>query len=203
MLTAGSPFTKPGKAQARQALVQVGQLPLRFETNRGQFDAGVRFAARGLDYGLALTPTAAVLTLRGAADRVAPDRHADDHDCADVARRRQRRSGDQRERSAAGPRPSLSWQRSGRVAHQCAALRARPIRRGLRRHRRRLLRQRSAAARIRLRARARPRSEDDPSAFRGNHGSLNRRVHRRPAAARERWRARAPARAGVVSADRR
>ncbi len=37
-VTAGSHFTKPGKAQARQALVQVGQLPLRFETNRGQFD---------------------------------------------------------------------------------------------------------------------------------------------------------------------
>jgi hypothetical protein len=67
-------FAKPDKAQLRQALVQVGQLPLRFETNRGQFEAGVRFAARGLDYGLALTPTAAVLTLRGAADGGAPDR---------------------------------------------------------------------------------------------------------------------------------
>ena len=79
-VTAGSPsqFTKPGKAQARQALVQVGQLPLRFETNRGQFDAGVRFAARGLDYGLALTPTGcrADASRRGrrVADRVTPDR---------------------------------------------------------------------------------------------------------------------------------
>ena len=38
--------------------MQVGQLPLRFEANSGQFDAGVQFAARGLGYGLALTPTA-------------------------------------------------------------------------------------------------------------------------------------------------
>lgn len=67
-------IAQPERMDARQARVRVGQLPLRFEINRGQFAPGVRFAARGLDYGLALTPTAAVLTLRGAADGASPAR---------------------------------------------------------------------------------------------------------------------------------
>ena len=44
-------------------------LPLRFEANQGQFGDATKFAARGLGYGLSLTSTAAVLSLRDAADR--------------------------------------------------------------------------------------------------------------------------------------
>jgi hypothetical protein len=44
----------------------LGQLPLRFERNEGQFDANTRFAARGLRYGLTLRATDAVIDLRGA-----------------------------------------------------------------------------------------------------------------------------------------
>ncbi|MBC8123073.1 MAG: SBBP repeat-containing protein [Gemmatimonadaceae bacterium] len=40
------------------------QLPLSFETNRGQTDAQVKFVSRGSGYGLFLTPTEAVLSLR-------------------------------------------------------------------------------------------------------------------------------------------
>ena len=40
----------------------LAQLPLRFEANAGQFDDRIRFAARGLGYGVALTPTGATLT---------------------------------------------------------------------------------------------------------------------------------------------
>src|SRR5688572_27029996 len=41
----------------------LAQLPLRFEANAGQFDDRIRFAARGVGYGVALTPTGATLTL--------------------------------------------------------------------------------------------------------------------------------------------
>ena len=41
-----------------------GQLPLRFEANRGQTDKQVRFLARGPGYGLFLTENGAVLRLR-------------------------------------------------------------------------------------------------------------------------------------------
>jgi hypothetical protein len=50
---------------ARQAVDTLGQLPLRFEPNDGQFDADTRFAARGLRYGLALRSTDAVISLHG------------------------------------------------------------------------------------------------------------------------------------------
>ena len=41
----------------------LAQLPLRFEANAGQFDERIRFAARGVGYGVALTPTGATLSL--------------------------------------------------------------------------------------------------------------------------------------------
>src|SRR6202011_2489983 len=47
-----------------------GKLPLSFEANRGQFDARVRFAARGPGYSLFLTPKEAVLALRPAVVRM-------------------------------------------------------------------------------------------------------------------------------------
>ena len=63
----------PPQAEARPAVLDRGdrgtvvstlaQLPLRFEANAGQFDDGVRFAARGVGYGVALTPTGATLSL--------------------------------------------------------------------------------------------------------------------------------------------
>src|SRR5512137_2042981 len=45
-----------------------GNLPLSFEANLGQSEKPVRFLARGQGYGLFITPTEAVLSLR------APDR---------------------------------------------------------------------------------------------------------------------------------
>jgi probable HAF family extracellular repeat protein len=42
-----------------------GNLPLAFEINHGQADAAVRFLARGPGYGIYLTSTEAVLSLRG------------------------------------------------------------------------------------------------------------------------------------------
>ena len=52
-----------------RAVETLGALPLRFEANSGQFDTATKFAARGLGYGLSLTSTGAVLSLRDAADR--------------------------------------------------------------------------------------------------------------------------------------
>ncbi len=62
--------TRPAtNAAAVRAVETLGALPLRFEANSGQFDAATTFAARGLGYGLSLTATGAVLSVRDAADR--------------------------------------------------------------------------------------------------------------------------------------
>jgi hypothetical protein len=45
-----------------------GKLPLSFEANQGQSDGRVKFLARGQGYGLFLTPTEAVLSLRAQRD---------------------------------------------------------------------------------------------------------------------------------------
>ncbi len=58
------PATPPALA-ARALLARYGQLPLRFESNRGQTAAGVRFLARGAGYTLFLTGSEAVLSLAG------------------------------------------------------------------------------------------------------------------------------------------
>ena len=58
------------RAATARAVETLGALPLRFEANSGQFDTATKFAARGLGYGLSLTSTGAVLSLRGAADAV-------------------------------------------------------------------------------------------------------------------------------------
>lgn len=47
-----------------QALDKFGKLPVSFESNQGQFDKSVQFAARGQGYNLFLTREEAVLTLR-------------------------------------------------------------------------------------------------------------------------------------------
>jgi hypothetical protein len=44
--------------------VRLSQIPLHFEPNQGQTDPAVQFLARGPGYGLFLTPTEAVLSLR-------------------------------------------------------------------------------------------------------------------------------------------
>ena len=44
-----------------------GKLPLAFEANQGQVGGAVQFLARGAGYGLFLTPTEAVIHLRGRA----------------------------------------------------------------------------------------------------------------------------------------
>ncbi|HXV73717.1 MAG TPA: hypothetical protein VD713_03205, partial [Sphingomonadales bacterium] len=57
--TAGPPAASP------RALERFAALPVRFEENRGQTDASVRFLARGAGYTLFLTGQEAVLSLRG------------------------------------------------------------------------------------------------------------------------------------------
>ena len=68
--------TQPEKATRSLIAASYGNLPLSFEANQGQTDNDrVKFLARGSDYVLHLTPTAAVLTLaqpREAANSSAP-----------------------------------------------------------------------------------------------------------------------------------
>lgn len=62
---------EPIRARARSAYAQ---LLMRFESNEGQFDAQVKYAAQGAGYALWLTGDQAVMTLgnrRNAADTVA------------------------------------------------------------------------------------------------------------------------------------
>ena len=72
---ASGPVPAPGEAagpEARaRALDAYGKLPMRFEVNQGQFDARVKFAARGAGYALMLTGDEAVLTLH-ASEKSAP-----------------------------------------------------------------------------------------------------------------------------------
>jgi hypothetical protein len=63
--TAASRFSVPSLPTARPAISAYGQLPIRFEPNRGQFDPRVRFAARGDRSSLFLTQNEAVLALSG------------------------------------------------------------------------------------------------------------------------------------------
>ena len=57
-------FAGPDSASASPSVhVNLGQLPLRFEPNRGQTDPRVNFLARGAGYGLFLTADQAMLTL--------------------------------------------------------------------------------------------------------------------------------------------
>jgi hypothetical protein len=59
--------TEPSKSDARTTSLY-GQLPLRFEPNRGQADASTQFVVCGADYDLSLTGAEAVLHLRGASE---------------------------------------------------------------------------------------------------------------------------------------
>jgi hypothetical protein len=55
----------PAHAQIHPRLAaNYGKLPLSFELNQGQADAGVKFLSRGRGYGLFLTSSEAVLELR-------------------------------------------------------------------------------------------------------------------------------------------
>ena len=64
-----SPGARPGgeRRDRKQVVESLGRLPLRFEANAGQFPKGVRFAARGTGYNVALTPAGAVIDV-GTAD---------------------------------------------------------------------------------------------------------------------------------------
>ena len=53
-------------ATRTRVIETLARQPLRFEANAGQFAADVRYAARGLGYGVALTQTGATLTLADA-----------------------------------------------------------------------------------------------------------------------------------------
>jgi hypothetical protein len=68
---------QPPRAQADvgtkpRIIESYGKLPLSFEANQGQTASEVKFLARGPRYGLFLTPTDAVLTLRKTNDAKAP-----------------------------------------------------------------------------------------------------------------------------------
>ncbi len=54
----------PSAGRTPSVVAGYGQLPLYFEANTGQVDESVRFFSRGSGYGLHLTSTEAVLTLR-------------------------------------------------------------------------------------------------------------------------------------------
>src|SRR5215813_1682634 len=59
------PLPASGSLESQtRALKSYGQLPLRFEANRGQTDARVKFLARGQEFALFLTGNEAVLDLR-------------------------------------------------------------------------------------------------------------------------------------------
>ena len=139
-------------------------LPLRFEANRGQFDAEttLRRARPRLRPRADADRRRAVAARRGRRRRV--DRHAMSLVGAHAGVERSARSIRCRARSitfTATTRP-----RGAPTCSVFARVRYAEVYDGIDR---RLLRQRSAAARIRLRGRARTRSEDDPSALRGHH----------------------------------
>src|SRR5256714_14138447 len=52
------------RADQKRMRMALGQLPLSFEMNRGQFDPQVRFASRGASYKAFLTQSEAVFVLR-------------------------------------------------------------------------------------------------------------------------------------------
>jgi len=60
-------LAEPGTAARTRLLASYGNLPLSFEANQGQSEKRVKFLARGQGYGLFLTPTEAVLSLRASA----------------------------------------------------------------------------------------------------------------------------------------
>lgn len=64
--TAPEPPLNPMVSETAQARVRAayGELPMRFESNQGQFDARVKFAARGAGYALLLTADEALMSLR-------------------------------------------------------------------------------------------------------------------------------------------
>jgi uncharacterized repeat protein (TIGR01451 family) len=66
----GAPAATLDRATRTRVVETLAQQPLRFEANAGQFARTVRYAARGVGYGVALTRTGAMLRL-GAGDRAA------------------------------------------------------------------------------------------------------------------------------------
>lgn len=66
-----APMAGPARVQAR-SLVATGKLPLAFEPNQGQTDAGAAYIAHGSGYGLFLMPTEAVLALGAGSKNSSP-----------------------------------------------------------------------------------------------------------------------------------
>ncbi|MEN3332726.1 MAG: hypothetical protein V7641_2091 [Blastocatellia bacterium] len=81
--TASSPALNPPISETTQARVRAayGELPMYFESNQGQFDGRVKFAARGAGYALLLTGDEALLSLHSG-DRNAPAAEAMGHELA-------------------------------------------------------------------------------------------------------------------------
>ncbi len=65
----------------------LGERALKFEANHGQFDASIKFVARGAAYAFALTPTEVVVQLRkpnGSEEQAVPTRRAIKQETADI-----------------------------------------------------------------------------------------------------------------------
>jgi hypothetical protein len=66
-------LAEPGAAERTRLSASYGNLPMSFEANQGQSGNEVKFLARGQGYGLFLTPTQAILSLRAPAQRERAD----------------------------------------------------------------------------------------------------------------------------------
>ena len=66
-------LSRPDPSAKLRIIESYGKLPLGFEPNQGQTDGAVRFLSRGPGYTLFLTPTEAVLALRGPEETLPPN----------------------------------------------------------------------------------------------------------------------------------
>ena len=159
--------TLEGAARTR-VIETLARQPLRFEANAGQFAADVRYAARGLGYGVALTQTGATLTL------------ADAGRAADVVMSLvdlKRTAGSRARRCRRGPaawrRQPLHRRRSAPLAGRRPSVRPRASHRCLRGHRPGVLRQPGGAG-VRLPRRTSRRSFGDPPPVRRRRPARDR-----------------------------
>lgn len=63
-----APLISADRTTTARLVEHFGKLPLNFEENHGQTDAGVKFLSRGDGYSLFLTPTEAVIALQQKAE---------------------------------------------------------------------------------------------------------------------------------------
>ena len=80
----------PAGSSAMKIAERYGELPLRFEANQGQFEAGVRFVSRQRGYSLLLRSSEAVLVLSQPDSRVAAQREDEESMAGESGRREAR-----------------------------------------------------------------------------------------------------------------